>query len=81
MLFFRSEELVRLWCDERGTVVRPLVRIDQLWGLATAWYSTRLQPSSRRPQLSEGRAIFRGLGLVDSFWDPQADSFRKLEHD
>ena len=43
--------------------MRPLVRIDQLWTLATTWYSTRLQENSRRPQPDEMRAIFAGLGL------------------
>ena len=75
MLFFRSEENVRRWCEQRNDPVRPLVRMDQLWGLATAWYSTRLQPDSRRPQPAEIREIFGRLGLTDPFWDPQADAF------
>jgi len=49
--------------------------MDQLWGLATAWYATRLSPNSRRPQPAEMRAIFARLGLVGDFWDPQADTF------
>ena len=75
MLFFRSEENVRRWCEQRNDPVRPLVRMDQLWGLATAWYSTRLQPDSRRPQPAEIREILGRLGLTDSFWDPQVDAF------
>jgi hypothetical protein len=49
--------------------------MDQLWGLSEAWYSTRLQPDSRRPQPDEMRRIFAGLGLTGDFWDPQADTF------
>jgi len=75
MLFFRSEERVREWCQAKGIPVRPLVRLEQLWGLATAWYATRLQPDSRRPQPQEVREIFARLGLVGDFWDPQADRF------
>ena len=75
MLFFRSEERVNQWCEAHGLPPRPRVRMDQLWGLATAWYSTRLEPDSRRPQPDEMRAIFAGLGLTDAFWDPQADRF------
>jgi hypothetical protein len=75
MLFFRSEERVREWCRTQGFPVRPLVRIDQLWGLARTWYSTRLEPTSRRPQPAEMRAIFTGLGLTGEFWDPRADTF------
>jgi hypothetical protein len=75
MLFFRSEEQVRLWCAAQGSPVRPLVRMDQLWGLATTWYETRLQQDSRRPGPQEMREIFAGLGLAGDFWDPSSDSF------
>jgi hypothetical protein len=73
MLFFRSEERVREWCRAQGFPMRPLVRLDQLWGLAQAWYATRLQPDSRRPKPPEMREIFAGLGLTGDFWDPEAD--------
>ena len=76
MLFFRSEELVREWCAARGTSVRPLVTMSQLWSLATTWYSTRLLENSRRPAPAEMRGIFAGLGLMGDFWDPGSDSFR-----
>ena len=75
MLFFRSEEQVREWCESHGYQVRPLVSMDQLWRLATTWYRTRLQENSRRPQPDEIREIFASLGLEGDFWDPQADSF------
>ena len=75
MLFFRSEETVREWCAARGTPVRPLVRIDQLWSLATTWYASRLQEDSRRPRPEEMRGIFAGLGLTGDFWDPRSDTF------
>jgi hypothetical protein len=75
MLFFRSEERVREWCTARGVPMRPLVSIDQLWRLATTWYSTRLRAQSRRPKPDEMREIFAGLGLKDDFWDPTSDRF------
>jgi len=75
MLFFRSEERASEWCAVRGTPRRPLVRIDQLWTLATTWYGTRLEAISRRPGPDEMRRIFAGLGLDDPFWDPAADRF------
>ena len=75
MLFFRSEERVREWCAGHGHPMGPVVRMDQLWMLATSWYSTRLEASSRRPQPAEMRAIFAGLGLEGDFWDPGADRF------
>ena len=75
MLFFRSEERVREWCTGKGYAVQPLVRLHQLWELARAWYATRLDANSRRPQPDEIRRIFRGVGLTGDFWDPQSDVF------
>lgn len=75
MVFFRSEEQVGEWCRERGAPVRPLVTMDQLWGLADAWYSTRLQADSRRPKPDEMRAIFTALGFEGEFWDASSDCF------
>ena len=56
--------------------MRPLVSIDQLWALSTAWYSTRLQENSRRPKPDEMRGIFSSLGLEGDFWDPTSDMFK-----
>ena len=75
MLFFRSEERIRRWCEAHAYPLRPRVRMDQLWTLATTWYSTRLQEDSRRPKPEEMRAIFSGLGLEEDFWDPGSDRF------
>ncbi len=75
MLFFRSEERAREWCEEGGYPLRPLVTINQLWKLATTWYATRLEVESRRPAPAEMAEIFAGLGLGGDFWDPRADSF------
>ncbi len=75
MLFFRSEEQVREWCEAQGQEMNPRVTIPQLWGLATAWYANRLAADSRRPQPDEIRGIFARLGLEGEFWDPRSDSF------
>ena len=75
MLLFRSEERVGEWCGDRGVEPRPLVTVPQLWQLATAWYSSRLDATARRPGPDEIRDIFARIGLADPFWDPQADSF------
>jgi hypothetical protein len=72
MLFFRSEELIAAWCAARGAAPRPAVRIDQLWMLATTWYSSRLAADARRPSPAEMRRIFAGIGLTGPFWDPEA---------
>ena len=75
MLFFRSEEEVRAWCAQLGHPMRPTVRMDQLWSLATTWYSTRLQENSRRPKPEEMREVFAAIGLYDEFWNPMSDRF------
>jgi hypothetical protein len=75
MLFFRSEENVRAWCRRNGHPLRPIVTMPQLWGLALAWYATRLDPDSRRPQPDEMVRIFARLGLTGAFWDPRSDAF------
>src|SRR6184192_4815819 len=67
MLFFRSEERVREWCAAHGYPMRPLVTMNQLWTLASTWYSTRLQENSRRPQPDEMRSNFARLGLEGDF--------------
>ena len=76
MLFFRSEESIDEWCRLRESPRRPSVRIDQLWQMAVAWYSTRLDTESRRPDAAQIRGIFARIGLKGDFWDPQADASR-----
>jgi len=75
MLFFRSEETVRGWCEANGLPLRPRVTLAQLWELATTWYSSRLRADSRRPKPDEMRAIFAAIGLEGDFWDPTSDRF------
>jgi hypothetical protein len=75
MLFFRSEERARDWCEANVSPVRPLVSLEQLWGLARAWYGSRLQADSRRPQPKVMREIFAHLRLAGGFWDPESDDF------
>jgi hypothetical protein len=75
MLFFRSEEMVEAWCRAHGVPKRPLVRLDQLWQMAVAWYENRLSPDARRPSSDEMRQIFARVGLEEPFWDPKSDYF------
>jgi hypothetical protein len=75
MLLFRSEEMVRRWCEARELPVRPILSLDQLWRLATTWYENRLTVESRRPAPDEMVGIFAAIGLEGSFWDPRADQW------
>jgi hypothetical protein len=62
--------------DRPHRCARGLVTIDQLWTLATTWYSTRLQENSRCPQSDEMRSIFDSLSLGGDLWDPQSVTFQ-----
>lgn len=79
MLFFRSEDMAREWCEAQGVATGPLVSMSQLWDLSTTWYSTRLEESSRRPKPDEMVEIFAGIGLSGEFWDPHTDTFGKAD--
>ena len=60
------------WCEANGLSQRPLVSLDQLWGLAQIWYAERLTVESPRPSLDEVVPIFARFGLTGPFWDPQS---------
>ena len=76
MLLFRSEETVAAWCEAHETPIRPIIDLDQLWFLASAWYKNRLTVESRRPAPDEMVTIFAKVGMVDPFWDPQSDQWK-----
>jgi len=45
-----------------------LMTIPQAWALSKKWYSTRLEPDFRRPDVDEAHAIFESVGLTGPFW-------------
>ena len=68
MLAFRSEAHVDRWLRQRGLARGSVLSLDQLWGLAKAWYANRLQPDWRRREPQEAEALFGDLGLTGDFW-------------
>lgn len=68
MLAFRSEEHVDRWrelqCLAKGAVFTP----GQLWRLAHAWYSNRLDPDWSRRTPEEAEAVLAEIGLEGEFW-------------
>ena len=42
--------------------------IQQIWGLAQAWYPDRLDADWRRRTPQEAQAVFASLGLTGEFW-------------
>jgi hypothetical protein len=68
MLLFRSEEHVERWLDERGYERGEVLSLEQVWGLADAWYRDKLSPDWRRHTPDEAEAIFESLGLTGDFW-------------
>jgi hypothetical protein len=75
MLFFRSEETVKQWCQTQGIPLRPFINLQQLWHLAETWYGNRLTAESRRPGPDEMVGIFAAIGLKGPFWDPKSDQW------
>ena len=69
MLLFRSEEHIERWCRARGVERGATLSLKQIWGLAQAFYGTRLHPDARRPTRDEIRATFARLDLVGPFWE------------
>jgi hypothetical protein len=68
MLLFRSEEHVARWCHNRGLPHGGILTLEQLWELATAWYTNRMAPDWRRRTAQEAEAVFEGIGLTGAFW-------------
>jgi hypothetical protein len=68
MLLFRSEEHVEEWVRTGQGPRGALLTLDQLWGLAEAWYANRMDPDWRRRTPEEAQALLDSLGLTGDFW-------------
>jgi hypothetical protein len=68
MLAFRSEAHVDSWCEQRGVAKGAVFALEQLWGLARAWYADKRSPEWRRRTPDEAQRVFDGLGLTGPFW-------------
>ncbi len=69
MFLFRSEEHVARWISQWNQPRGEVLTGDQIWGLASAWYSEdRREPTWRRKTKGEAEEIFQGLGLTSVFW-------------
>ncbi len=69
MLLFRSEEHVDRWCAQWALPRGAVLRLDQAWRLAQAWFSAdRGAPEWRRPTVEEVEALFARLELTGTFW-------------
>ena len=68
MLLFRSEEHVEDWARAGHGPKGALLTLDQLWGLASAWYRDRMAPGWRRRTPEEAQALLESLGLSGPFW-------------
>jgi hypothetical protein len=70
MLCFRSEEHVNRWCRSRRSARGATLSLEQMWGLAQAYYGPdRRDPAWRRKTLEETEAVFASLELTSAFWD------------
>ncbi len=70
MLLFRSEEHVDRWCSRWRQPRGGILTLEQIGGLAQAWYAgDRRDPAWRRRTPEEVRALFDRLGLQGEFWE------------
>ncbi len=69
MLLFRSEVHIERWSETWRQPRGSLLSIEQVWGLAQAWYADdRRRPGWRRKTMAEAQEIFTSLGLTSPFW-------------
>ncbi|GAC1459005.1 MAG: hypothetical protein NVSMB8_08200 [Candidatus Limnocylindrales bacterium] len=70
MLLFRSEEHVTAWAARTHPPASTILSLEQIAGLAHAWYGNKLAPDWRRHTPEEAAALFARLGLDPEFWRP-----------
>jgi hypothetical protein len=68
MLLFRSEEEVRVWCEERSRTPGAILPVAQLGRLARAWYGDRLAADWHPRTAGQSQAILDDVGLHGDFW-------------
>lgn len=66
MLVFRSEAHVNRWLA--GRPGGATISITKLAELATAWWSSRLDPNWQPRTREQNQGILDGLGLTGEFW-------------
>jgi len=69
MLLFRSEEHIDRWTQQWRLERGATISLHKGWALAKAWFTDRRDPAWRRRTIDETRALLRGLGFTDSFWN------------
>lgn len=70
MLLFRSEEHLTAWVERTRPPASTSLSLEQIAGLAHAWYVNKLAPDWRRHAPEEAAALFARLGLDPEFWRP-----------
>ena len=74
MLVFRSEEHVNRWRELQCLTTGEVFTTVQLWRLAKAWYTDRLDPNWRRRTPEEAEQVFSEIGLSGDFWRLRTDA-------
>jgi len=68
IMFFTSEEEVRLWSARHDIPLGSVLRLNQAWSLAGDWFSGRLEREWSRLTPEEAEKSFRRAGLSGGFW-------------
>jgi hypothetical protein len=59
---------VDAWCARRAIARGVVLRLDQVWQLAQAWYAGHADATWRGRSSEEAVAVFRSVGLRGPFW-------------
>lgn len=65
---FRSEDHLNRWLSSRKLVKGAVVRLEQVWRFALAWYNDPREPEWRLRTRDEKQAIVEQVGLRGPFW-------------
>jgi hypothetical protein len=68
MNFFRSEEHVARFNENRGLTPGTTITSGEMCELAQEWWATRLAPDWRPRTTDESQAILDRAGLNGEFW-------------
>jgi hypothetical protein len=68
MLFFRSEDHLAKWLNQRAAVQGTALSLATTWRLAKAWYVDRREPDWRPRSVAQAQAVLGGVGLTAPFW-------------
>jgi Alkylmercury lyase len=69
MSLFRSAEHARRWATANDHTVGQIISLEQVWRLATLWYSDPRCTDWRHRSRDESQEVLTAAGLTGEFWE------------